>query len=110
MQVPYTEELATHSGPESCAGRRKTTGEALTGGVWAGRLSRERNTVQGADIVPGVEGNTARIDRARSVLALRGQRTMARTQACCTGIGRSQGRPGWQAGLVRAANPEGARR
>jgi RNA-directed DNA polymerase len=42
VQVRCTEGLASHSGPESCAGTREGSGEALTG-VRAGQpLSRER--------------------------------------------------------------------
>ncbi len=74
MRVPYGEEVATHTGPESCADRRKVTGEALTGGVWAGLLSRERYCkLQGADAVHKEEGNTDCID-----IALRRIRQAAR--------------------------------
>ena len=31
MKVSYDEDLANHIDPESCVGRRKATGEALTG-------------------------------------------------------------------------------
>ena len=42
MEESYGEGVATHADPESCAGVRKGTGEALTG-AHAGRvLSRER--------------------------------------------------------------------
>ena len=41
MRVPYSEGLATHTDPESCVYIRKGMGEALTGGVRAGLLSRE---------------------------------------------------------------------
>jgi hypothetical protein len=41
MEDSYSEGLASHTGPESCIGARKSAGEALTG-VRAGRvLSRE---------------------------------------------------------------------
>jgi len=51
MKESYVEGLATHSGPESCVVVRKGRGEALTG-VRAGRvLSRERNSLRGADAV-----------------------------------------------------------
>ena len=44
MQVPYSEGVANHTGPESCAVHREVLGEALTG-VRAGQpLSRERNS------------------------------------------------------------------
>ena len=41
MKELYVEGLASHDGPESCAGVREGVGEALTGGVQAGLLSRE---------------------------------------------------------------------
>jgi group II intron reverse transcriptase/maturase len=51
MKESYIEGLASHNGPESCAGNRKITGEALTG-VRAGRvLSRENRCNQSADDV-----------------------------------------------------------
>jgi hypothetical protein len=43
MKVPYGEGLASHTGPESCVWTRKSAGEALTGEVRAGLLSRERS-------------------------------------------------------------------
>ncbi len=53
MKESYVEGLATHDGPESCAVAREGGGEALTG-VRAGRvLSRERNSLRGADPVGG---------------------------------------------------------
>ena len=51
MKVPYGEELATHTGPESWAYSRKAIGEALTGGMRAGLLSCESFIIQGADVV-----------------------------------------------------------
>lgn len=41
MKVSYSEGLATHAGPESCAGDRKVDGEALTGERAGWVLSRE---------------------------------------------------------------------
>jgi len=49
MEVLYVEGIAIHDGPESCAGVREGVREALTGGVWAGLLSREIAFGQGAD-------------------------------------------------------------
>jgi group II intron reverse transcriptase/maturase len=57
------EGLATHDGPEPCAGGREATGEALAGGVQAGLLSRENNSFEGADTVTNVEGNIAGGDK-----------------------------------------------
>jgi hypothetical protein len=45
MKESYTEGLASHGGPESCAGGRKVAGEALTGVHMGGVLSRETNKI-----------------------------------------------------------------
>ncbi len=42
MRVLHIEGVASRGVPESCGGVREGVGEALTGVVWAGRLSRER--------------------------------------------------------------------
>jgi hypothetical protein len=42
VQVPCDEGVATHIGPESCAGAREGLGEALTGERIGQPLSRER--------------------------------------------------------------------
>ena len=42
MKVPYSEELATHTGPESCAGDGNGIGETLTGVRAGWVLSLER--------------------------------------------------------------------
>jgi len=74
MKLSHDEGIASHIGPESCAFVRKSKGEALTG-ERAGRVwSREDPRVQGADAVLRVEGNMERIDSARFVSTLRGQR------------------------------------
>ena len=52
MKVPYGEGVANHTGPESCVDTRKGIGEALTGEMRAGQLSRERyGKLWGADAV-----------------------------------------------------------
>ena len=51
MKEPYIEGLATHDGPESCAGFREEVGEALTG-VRIGWDIEPRNHIdRGADAV-----------------------------------------------------------
>lgn len=51
MKEPYSEGIASHAGPESCADGCKAVREALTG-VCAGRvLSPENIVVRGADAV-----------------------------------------------------------
>ena len=107
MRVPYGEEVAIHTSPESCVDSRKAIGEALTGGVWAGLLSRERyRKLQGAGAVHKVEGNTDCIVTARGSWTLRDQRPRARTQALCTGTGRSRVWPHYE---VCAENPKEVR-
>ncbi len=51
MKEAYTEGPASRGGPESCAGARKDTGEALTGVHMGGVLSRDNRCKQGADDV-----------------------------------------------------------
>ena len=52
MKVPDGEGVANRTGPESCVYIRKDMGEALTGDVRAGLLSRERYCkLRGADAV-----------------------------------------------------------
>ena len=52
MREPYTEGLASHGDPESCAGLREEAGEALTGARAGRALSREIS-IRGADAVVG---------------------------------------------------------
>jgi hypothetical protein len=51
VQVRYSEGLAIHTDPESCAGIREGAGEALTGARIGGVLSGVSNIVRGADAV-----------------------------------------------------------
>jgi hypothetical protein len=51
VQVRYGEGLAIHTDPESCAGIREGTGEALTGGRIGGVSSGVSYIVRGADAV-----------------------------------------------------------
>src|SRR5919206_4185748 len=58
MKESYVEGIADHNGPESCAGVREDTGEALTGESVGWVLSRETTprcvstgTVRGAEVV-----------------------------------------------------------
>ena len=51
MKELYSEGLASHGGPESCACSRKGTGEALTGARTGRVLSCEIRRNQGADTV-----------------------------------------------------------
>jgi hypothetical protein len=51
MKESHNEGLASHDGPESCAGTRESAGEALIGESTGGVLSREIRCNQGADAV-----------------------------------------------------------
>jgi len=57
VQVHYSEGLATHTGPESCAQSREGLGEALTG-VRIGQPLSGENSLWGADALEVAEGNT----------------------------------------------------
>ena len=58
MKEPYGEGVASHTGPESCAGRRKAVGEAMTG-EHAGRPSGFEITSTGMPTPQnGGEGHT----------------------------------------------------
>jgi len=77
MKESYVEGLAAHSGPESCVVAREGRGEALTG-VRAGRvLSRERNSLRGADAV-GEGGRPHSAHRYREM-----RRDPARSETPC---------------------------
>jgi len=91
MKESYGEGVAIHTGPESCAGGRKASGEALTG-VRAGWVSsREIPTLQGADELGDAEGNIARGESASPGRTLRGPRPQARPETSWARIGRSHG-------------------
>ena len=78
MKESYGEGVANHTGPESCGAARKGSAEALTG-VRAGRvLSRERNSLRGADAVKE-SGRPHRLPRYRER-----QADPARSQTPCT--------------------------
>jgi hypothetical protein len=57
MKESYGEDVASHTGPESCVDGRKAGGEALTGVRMGWVLSRESILNRGADAFPSVEGN-----------------------------------------------------
>ena len=65
VKVRCAEEIATHSGPESCAVTREGFSEALTGVRTGQVLSRERMMIPGADIITDMESKTdGRVMRA----------------------------------------------
>lgn len=58
MQVLYGEGVAIHTGPESFAGRREATREALTGERIGQPSSGENPFIRSADALIPAEGNT----------------------------------------------------
>ncbi len=66
MKEPYGEGLASHAGPESCAGAREGAGEALTG-VHTGQPSSCEISSSGTPTLSAqAEGNTEHDDRRES--------------------------------------------
>ena len=75
VKVLNRKGIANQTGPESCVAHREVRDEALTGEPAGQPLSRESfKSVQGADAVSVVEGNTDRRDRASACSTLRGLR------------------------------------
>ena len=93
MQVHYDEGVATHIGPEPCAGVREGVGEASAGERIGQPLSRERMFNSDADAVLRAEGNTeGSTDRERPSGPAWSE-PLACAEAPCAGTGRSHVRP-----------------
>ena len=75
MQVLCDEGVATHIGPEPCAGVREDVGEASVGGRAGQPWSRDRKLLPGADGVCVAEGDTSKRANASVWMARRGRRT-----------------------------------
>lgn len=88
MRESYSEEVATHTGPESCGCGRKGAPEALTG-EGTGRVSSLENALFGSvDAVDAADGNTTACAKASTSGAPRGRRPRACAEAPCTEAGR----------------------
>ena len=74
MQVHCDEGLATHIGPEPCAGIRDDAGEASAGERAGQPLSRDRKLIPGADAVCVAEGNMPKRANASALATRRGRR------------------------------------
>ena len=66
MKESYGEGLASHTGPESCVGRRKAAGEALTGVHADQPLSSEIKPSGAPTLLSEAEGNIAWDDSRES--------------------------------------------
>ena len=109
MQEPYVEGLATHGGPESCAGARKGAGEALTGAQTGRVLSRENPCTSGVPTVWTVRKARPAGSRSRDSV---GPHAVGDLEHACdtsrTGTGRSQGRPDEEGRRGRTGKSEDA--
>ena len=95
MRTPDIEGVATRDGPESCAGAREGTGEALTG-VRAGWAMEPRNHHFGVPTLSHeAEGNIVSSVSASCWRTPRGLRTCACTESSCARTGRSRCSPAW---------------
>ena len=74
MKVHHDEGVATHIGPEPCAGVREDDGEASVGERIGQPLSRENWINPGADAVDNAEGNTGGCVTASARATRRGRR------------------------------------
>ncbi len=61
MQEPYSEELAIHTDPESCAWDREVSGEALTGACLGPVLSLEKLRIGVPTPFSKAEGHIERV-------------------------------------------------
>jgi hypothetical protein len=75
VQVRHDEGVATHIGPEPCAGVREDVGEASAGERAGQPWSRDRKLIPGADAVCVVEGNMSKSANASTWATRRGRRT-----------------------------------
>ena len=93
MQVHYDEGVAAHIGPKPCADIREDVGEASAGERAGQPLSRDRKLIPGARrcLCSGRQNVQARQRKRLGDPAW--SKNLARTQAPCTGTGRSLGRP-----------------
>lgn len=71
MKVSYSEDIASHIGPESCVCCRKAAGEALTGGRVGRVLSRESRLTSGCRRRQNVRKATRNISILREMLRSR---------------------------------------
>ena len=77
METLYTEGVAIHGGPESCAGVREGVGEALTGARVGGAIEPRNQQFRVPTLYNWAEGNTAGRAIASGRRTLRGLRTQA---------------------------------
>lgn len=74
MRVRRDEGIASHIGPEPCAGHREVVSEASVGERVGQPLSRDSCVIPGADVVQNTEGNTKGHASASAPTTRRGHR------------------------------------
>lgn len=90
MKESYIEDLASHDDPESCAGRRKVMGEALTGECIGRVLSCEIRRIKVPTRSSLSEGNMEVCVKASASSTLRSLRPLACAETPCARTGRSR--------------------
>ena len=93
MKEPYREGVASHMGPESCVGGRKSVGEASIGVRAGWVLSRENITSERRRSHWMRKATSAASPSRDADRALRGLRPHARTETPHAEPGRSRVRP-----------------
>ncbi len=101
MQVRCDEGVAIHIGPEPCVVVREGAGEASAGEYTGQPSSRDRKIVPGADDVRWCGRQYDRVRYRERPAGPAWSETLACVDAPCAGTGRSRGRPGRHAVLVR---------
>ena len=112
MQEPYVEGVATHDGPESCAGTREGVGEAFDRGTRGlGPWNRETREIRGADALSqrGRPHDRDRSEREISVDPAR-SKTPARAEFFCARTGRPLDCPRTMEGWAASGRPEAGSR
>ena len=92
MEVRCNEGVAIRIGPEPCVDIREDVGEASAGDCAGQPLSCESDFLRGADAVSLVEGTMSGCAIASIRLDPAWSKTLACTDAPCTGTGRSPAR------------------
>jgi RNA-directed DNA polymerase len=93
MKESYGEGLASHTGPESCVGRRKAAGEALTGVHADQTLSSEIKPSGTPTLFTQAEGNMVYDDSRKSQASPAESKTLCMRGNSLHGNRRSRRRP-----------------
>ena len=107
MKELYEKGVATHLGPEPCAGLREEIGEASVG-VRAGRdIEPRKKFAQGADALVAAEGNRSGGAIASRLPTLRGPRPWHARKLFAREPGDPVTRHGCDGAVAHPGNPKG---